>query len=85
MSRVVKSLKSAVRYAKGDKSAGRSTTIRVPRNPGEELGMFNLERVRRWYLNHLGGKQTECAKALGLSVFAVGRHVATLRQEWDND
>lgn len=85
MSRVVKSLKSAVRYARGDKSAGELTTVRVPRNPGEELGMFNLERVRRWYQAHLGGKQRECAEALGLSIFAVSRHVKTLRDEWDND
>ena len=82
MSRIVKSLKQAVRYARGDKSAGKMTTVRIPRNPGEEVGIFNLERVRRWYRDHLGGKQQECADALGLSVMAVNRHVRTLRAEW---
>lgn len=52
------------------------------RNPGEVIGAENLARVRSWYLDHLGGKQVECAEALGLSVMAVNRHVADLRNEW---
>lgn len=31
MSRIIKSLRQALRYAKGDKSAGRSTIIRLQR------------------------------------------------------
>lgn len=31
MSRIIESLKQAVRYARGDKSVGRSTLVRVPK------------------------------------------------------
>ena len=53
------------------------------RNPGEEIGAANLDRVRSWLKNHIGGTQKECAKALGLSPMAVHRHVQTIRAEWD--
>lgn len=52
------------------------------RNPGEAIGDLNLARVRRWFRQHLCGTQRECAEALGLSVMAVNRHVATIRAEW---
>lgn len=55
------------------------------RNPGAKIGATNLERVRRWYRDHLGGAQHECAKALDLSVMAVNRHVKTLRAEWRDE
>lgn len=57
-------------------------TIRHPETPQEREGRENLARVRRWYQTHLGGKQRECAEALGLSVMAVNRHVKALRAEW---
>jgi predicted ArsR family transcriptional regulator len=50
--------------------------------PGYKIGHDNREAVRTWLTAHLGGTQRECAAALGLSVLAVGRHVATLRAEW---
>lgn len=48
-----------------------------------EVGQINKERVRIWLLEHLGGKQTECAKDLGLSLMAINRHFAALRAEWN--
>jgi len=51
-------------------------------NPGARIGHANREAVRRFFAEHIGCTQTECAQALGLSVEAVGRHVATLRKEW---
>lgn len=59
-------------------------SVRGPETPMEREGRENLERVRQWYMSHLGGKQRECAEALGLSVMAVNRHVAKLRAEWDD-
>lgn len=56
--------------------------MRHYRNPGEAIGDLNRARVRRWYRDHLGGKQAECAADLGLSVMAVNRHVAQMRAEW---
>jgi len=49
---------------------------------GKAIGVVNRERVRRWLLAHVGGTRRECAKALGLSEMAVGRHVSALRAEW---
>lgn len=46
------------------------------------LGRENLEAVREWFTSHLCGTQVECARALGLSVMAVNRHVRTIRAEW---
>ena len=37
----------------------------------------------RGFADHLGCTNVECAKALGLSGMSVGRHVATLRKEWE--
>lgn len=47
-----------------------------------ELGRENLAAVREWFVSHLCGTQVECARALGLSVMAVNRHVRTIRSEW---
>ncbi len=44
--------------------------------PGAKLGHKNRERVRRYYLEHIGCSQKECARDLGLSSIAVNRHVA---------
>lgn len=51
-------------------------------SPGARLGHDNREAVRAWLLNHVGGTNRECSAALGLSIMAVGRHVAKLRSEW---
>lgn len=50
--------------------------------PGHEIERQNLERVRQFFLSHLGATNRECSAAIGLSEYAVGRHVATLRSEW---
>jgi len=50
--------------------------------PGYRIGRENREAVRRYLLTHLGATNVECAAALGLSIFAVGRHIKTLRREW---
>lgn len=47
-----------------------------------EVGRDNLQAVREFMLSHLCATQQECAKALGLSVMAVNRHVKTIRSEW---
>lgn len=54
----------------------------VPSGPGYKIGHDNREAVREYFLNHVGITRRECAKALGLSEMAVGRHIATLRSEW---
>lgn len=51
-------------------------------SPGVIIGRANLAAVRIYFANHIGCTNAECAKAIGLSVMAVGRHVATLRSEW---
>lgn len=45
-------------------------------------GDENRERVRQWFREHLCGTNRECAEAVGLSEFAVGRHVRAIRSEW---
>lgn len=50
--------------------------------PGYVIGHENRERVREYFLTHVGCSNVDCSKALGLSVYAVGRHVAKLREEW---
>lgn len=52
-------------------------------SPGAKIGHENREAVRAFFLAHIGATNWECAKALGLSVMAVGRHVKTLRAEWE--
>ncbi len=52
------------------------------RSPGAKIGHENREAVRQFFASHIGCTNVECSKALGLSIMAVGRHVATLRQEW---
>lgn len=47
-----------------------------------ELGHANLEAVRNYFRNHLCATNRECAAALRLSVYAVGRHVKNIRAEW---
>lgn len=51
-------------------------------SPGAKIGHENREAVRRFFAEHIGCTNAECAKALGLSIMAVGRHLKTLRQEW---
>ena len=50
--------------------------------PGYEIGRKNRERVRKFFATHLCATNRECAAALGMSVEAVGRHVAVIRAEW---
>lgn len=38
-------------------------------------GDANRERVRAWFASHLCGTNRECAEAVGLTEYAVGRHV----------
>lgn len=47
-----------------------------------DLGIANRERVRIWLMTHLGGRQNECARDLGLSLMAVNRHFRAIRSEW---
>jgi len=52
------------------------------RSPGAKIGHENREAVRAYFADHIGCTQLECAKALGLGVMAVGRHIKALRSEW---
>ncbi len=52
-------------------------------SPGAAIGQDNREAVRAYFLAHVGCTNVECAKALGLSVMAVGRYMKTLRREWE--
>lgn len=52
--------------------------------PGHQIGHENREAVRAYFLSHVGCTNLECAKALGLGVMAIGRHIKRLRQEWIN-
>lgn len=46
MSRIISALKSALRFARGDTSAGRSTIVRVPAKPGtRERAILHAIRV----------------------------------------
>lgn len=49
--------------------------------PGEEIGRLNREAVRKYFMEHIGATKRECSEATGLSVSAVGRHVARIRGE----
>ena len=49
---------------------------------GAKIGHENREAVRAYFASHIGCTNVECAKAIGLSVMAVGRHIAKLRKEW---
>ena len=49
---------------------------------GIEQGRRNREAVRAYFSTHLCATKVECAKELGLSVMAVGRHVEAIRAEW---
>lgn len=49
------------------------------------IGHGNRVSVLCWLRDHPGGTNRECAKALGLSEMAVGRHVKAIRQEWRNE
>lgn len=52
------------------------------RSPGVKIGHENREAVRRYFAAHIGCTNSECAAVLNLSVYAVGRHIKTLRKEW---
>lgn len=50
--------------------------------PGDRIGAENRARIRQWLIEHPGGKQRECAEALGLSTIAIMRHIKKIRSEW---
>ena len=53
MSRITKALKSALRWSRGDTSAGRSTIIRAPAKPGTRERAI-LHAIRVLYDNAYG-------------------------------
>lgn len=57
-------------------------TCRIRNMKQYELGRKNLEAVRTYFSTHLCATNVECSKALGLSVFSVGRHVKEIRNDW---
>ena len=71
-----------MRDHEGRPTGGRGLREKLWRSPGAKIGHENREAVRRFFADHVGCTNVECAAAIGLSVMAVGRHVATLRKEW---
>jgi len=70
---------------------GKKSPAKVPQDPGgrspavpapREIGRANRAAVRMFMLTHLGCSRVEIGVALGLSAYAVGRHVAAIRREW---
>lgn len=59
-------------------------TEALPIHPGILIGHTNREAVREYFKTHIGCTNVECAKALNLSVYATGRHINTIRREWNN-
>ena len=53
--------------------------------PGDAIGYDHREQVRAFFASHIGCTNIECGKAIGLSVYSVGRHIAKLRKEWVDD
>lgn len=51
-------------------------------NPGARIGAANRQRVLDWLMRHPGATNNECAKATGLSVMALSRHVRAIRDLW---
>lgn len=51
-------------------------------NPGAAIGAANRQRVLDWLMRHPGATNNECAKATGLSIMAVSRHVKAIRELW---
>lgn len=48
MSRIITALKSAIRWSRGDRSAGKSTIVHVPAKPGtRELAALHAIRILR--------------------------------------
>jgi predicted transcriptional regulator len=52
---------------------------------GREIGAHNYPIVKTWFIAHPCATNREAAKALGLSVHAVGRHVKRIRAEWGGE
>lgn len=52
------------------------------RSPQFVAGQQNRQAVKDFLSSHLGCTNREIATALGLSVYAVGRHVNDIRKEW---
>ena len=87
MSRIIKALKSALRWSRGDRSAGKSTIIRVPAKPGTRERAI-LHAIRVLYDNAYGvtiQEELERAK-IDLSFGAINDCLAWLVQnefvEW---
>lgn len=55
-----------------------------PKNnsPGAARGHENYRRIYQFFRDHVGCSNRECAAALGLSEYAVGRHVSEIRKTW---
>lgn len=37
------------------------------------------ERIRKYFMEHIGASRRECAEALNLNEMTVGRHIARMR------
>jgi biotin operon repressor len=51
----------------------------------KQIGRDNRERVRAYFLAHVGCTNIECAKALSLDRRSIWKHIKRLRQEWARD
>ena len=47
------------------------------------IGASNRERIREFFIDHVGATRRECAEYLDLSTTCVTGHVKAIRREWD--
>ena len=52
---------------------------------GPDVGERNRKRVYDYFRKNICAKQSDCAKALGISAVAVNRHVRSIRNGWTPD
>jgi len=59
--------------------------MKEKKHPAVVVSEANRKAIRKYFREHLGCTNVECADALGLSVVAVGRHVRRIRAEWNHN
>lgn len=49
---------------------------------GRIIGDHNRDTVIAYMAAHIGATNDDCARSIGLSSAAVGRHIRTIKAEW---
>lgn len=53
--------------------------------PPHNVGPINRERIRHYYVTHVGASRKECCRALKLGMNTVQKHLRWLREEWKQE